>query len=551
VAAELDDSAARTLRRSGYATASVALQRAAELSVSDGDRARRLVAAADAAWRGGHTARAASLLDTAERLGGLAPQAQLDLYQLRGSIETRTGSPEEGSKLLKTAAVEAAQLDPSLAVPLLAAACCATYHAGDRQGLSDLMAICASLPQPTEPSCALLLRMLSQAGQANAASASEPAAHSDLRPGELDDPVHLIYAGELADGFGHFELARRLQRRATARARALGAAGTLAWALENLTLEELSCGHLALAEAYAQEGRRLAAEAGYRNSACRHLAHLAMVAAVRGREEETASLAEQVLAEATARQLAREAATAHAALGLLALGAGRAREALDWLERIWSPGAVPRHDGVATAMVPELVEAAVRAGEPERCRGPLDTYLAWASQSRSASALAARCLALLATGNEAESHFVAALRLHHDIQRPLDWARTTLLYGEFLRRGRRRLDARPHLRAAHEAFERLGLTAWAERASGELRASGEQARKRDPSTLNMLTPQETQIVQAVAKGGTNRDVAAQLFLSPHTVAYHLRNIFTKLEISSRSQLIQLAHASAAPRRTKP
>jgi DNA-binding NarL/FixJ family response regulator len=114
-----------------------------------------------------------------------------------------------------------------------------------------------------------------------------------------------------------------------------------------------------------------------------------------------------------------------------------------------------------------------------------------------------------------------------------------LLYGEALRRARRRAEAREHLRAAFTTFGQLGASPWAERARTELRASGETARQRDPSTLDQLTPQELQIVRFVGQGATNRDVAAQLFLSPRTIDYHLRQVFTKLGISSRAELIRL------------
>ena len=152
----------------------------------------------------------------------------------------------------------------------------------------------------------------------------------------------------------------------------------------------------------------------------------------------------------------------------------------------------------------------------------------------------ARCHGLLATGPDADSHFTEALTLHPHGGRPFDAARTELLYGEILRRRRRRSDARVHLRTAHEQFERLGLPVWAGLARAELRATGETARKRDPGTIGQLTPQEVQIVRIVGEGATNREVAAQLFLSPRTVDYHLRKVFTKLDVTSRAELIRFA-----------
>ena len=130
---------------------------------------------------------------------------------------------------------------------------------------------------------------------------------------------------------------------------------------------------------------------------------------------------------------------------------------------------------------------------------------------------------------------------------PFEQARTELLYGEWLRRERRRVDARPHLRAAVELFQQLAVSPWAEQARSELRASGETARRRDPSTRDQLTPQELQIAHLVAEGMTNREIGEQLFLSPRTIEYHLRKVFAKLQIASRTDLVRMGvgeHVSA-------
>ena len=146
---------------------------------------------------------------------------------------------------------------------------------------------------------------------------------------------------------------------------------------------------------------------------------------------------------------------------------------------------------------------------------------------------------------QATEHFEEALRLGGDA-RPFDLARIQLLYGEHLRRERRRTDARLQLRAALEGFERLQAEPWAERARVELRASGETARKRDPSTISHLTPQELQVARYVAEGLSNKAIAAQLFLSPRTIDSHLRNVFTKLGITSRTQLARFPLGEEEP-----
>jgi DNA-binding CsgD family transcriptional regulator len=185
------------------------------------------------------------------------------------------------------------------------------------------------------------------------------------------------------------------------------------------------------------------------------------------------------------------------------------------------------------------LEAAVRADRPDLAR-------IWSEELRTfagevgfahARALAEHATALL-DEDTADEHFQAALAHHGHSGRPLEAARTRLAYGEFLRRRRQRVAAREHLREAVGAFEDAGAEPWAERARAALRASGETARKRDQSTPTELTPQERQVAKLVASGLSNKDVAAQLFVSPRTVDFHLRNIFAKTGVASRTELAQ-------------
>jgi DNA-binding CsgD family transcriptional regulator len=218
----------------------------------------------------------------------------------------------------------------------------------------------------------------------------------------------------------------------------------------------------------------------------------------------------------------------------------RPAEALARLETL-AAGSETGHQIIALLSVPDLVEAAVRANQTQRAQTALAGFEQWASHTTPpwALALVPRCRGLLSAGAAADRHFAEALRLHSPSSRPFDRARTELLYGQALRRARRRAEAREHLRAALTTFEQLGAAPWAERARTELRVSGETPRQRDPSALDQLTPQELQVVRFVGEGATNREVAAQLFLSPRTIDYHLRQIFTKLGISSRAELIRL------------
>jgi DNA-binding CsgD family transcriptional regulator len=188
--------------------------------------------------------------------------------------------------------------------------------------------------------------------------------------------------------------------------------------------------------------------------------------------------------------------------------------------------------------MPELIEAAVRTGARDLA-ARTDRRLAKrtkASGTDWALGIAARSHALLVEGRDAEEHYREAIERLARTRVLVDLARSHLLYGEWLRRERRRIDARQELRTAYEMFTDFGMEAFAERARIELEATGEHARKRTVDTLDELTPQETQIARLVAEGHTNREIGSQLFISSSTVEYHLRKVFRKLSVKSRTQL---------------
>jgi DNA-binding CsgD family transcriptional regulator len=194
-----------------------------------------------------------------------------------------------------------------------------------------------------------------------------------------------------------------------------------------------------------------------------------------------------------------------------------------------------RYHGSALRSIPDLVEAAVRLGQPQRAAEPLARFCQWARRAGTAStdALVERCHALLDVGGDAERHFQAALKLH-DVC--FEQARTQLLYGAWLRRARRKADARTQLRAAIDELDRIGAAPWAERARAELGATGATTPPPDRTGPPWLTPQELQVARLAARGLSNRDIAARLFLSPRTVGYHLYKAYPKLGVASRNEL---------------
>ena len=230
----------------------------------------------------------------------------------------------------------------------------------------------------------------------------------------------------------------------------------------------------------------------------------------------------------------------HPALGLLELAVGRPEASVEALE----PTVKVRADrGLADAVLPTpelplLVEAYTRAGRRDAANDALRRFEHGADTSGRplAHALAARCRGLLAATSEFEDEFERALVDDPLEPRPFELARTRLLYGERLRREKRGLAAREQLRAALTAFDEFGATLWSRRAAVELAATGERARRRPPPATDELTPQELVVARIVAQGKTNREVAAELFLSTNTIETHLRHIFRKLGVRSRTEL---------------
>ncbi|MDQ3937652.1 MAG: LuxR C-terminal-related transcriptional regulator, partial [Chloroflexota bacterium] len=360
----------------------------------------------------------------------------------------------------------------------------------------------------------------------------------------LTDPVQQLWGGRAALYLGDEAMAHDVYSGAIEQARSSGSIGLLISLLNRVAMSDAIAGRPADAITNATEGLRLARETRLEADSGIALFALALAHADRGEEDECRRHATEAQDLAETRRLPMIADGARWSLGRLELGLGRPAEAL---ARFQMPIGV-ENDRYPMRFLDtaDLVESAVRSGQADACRDQFKAYSAWVELADRPSqlALAARCRALLSEGKEALARYEEALSQHKVSEGAFQRARTQLVYGEALRRAKQRTAARPQLRAALETFERLGAAPWAERARHELRATGETARKRDPSTLDQLTPQELQIARLTGEGESNRDIAAQLFLSPRTVEYHLHKVFTKLGVTARGQLMRLDLSAA-------
>ncbi|WP_334616742.1 helix-turn-helix transcriptional regulator [Micromonospora sp. CPCC 206061] len=353
-------------------------------------------------------------------------------------------------------------------------------------------------------------------------------------------PQALVEVASRALVLGRESVTAEVAAELVARAREEGTVGALPAGLGFLTMAQALLGRHRDARVSGAEAARIARDTGQPLWVSYAAGALAYVAAAEGDERECrARVADALLegdADAPAASLAG-ATTAQTALALLDLGHGRVQAAFD---RLLGVARGPTgHQSAVVRCVPDLVEAAVRLGRAGEVAEPLAAYTVWGRTLRQPwiDALLARCQALIAPDEQAEQHYKDALARHDELARPFERARTELLYGEWLRRVRRRIDARGHLEAAQRAFRAIGCTPWADRAGAELGATGASASARsDVELAAALTPQELQISRLAAQGLSNRDIAAQLYLSPRTVAYHLYKAYPKLGIASRGEL---------------
>jgi DNA-binding CsgD family transcriptional regulator/tetratricopeptide (TPR) repeat protein len=540
-AAELERTAERARTRAGHAAAVRALERAAELGPGHG--ARRLLAAADAALLAGRVHHVDGLLRRIEPLLD-DPRSRSMAARLRVEVEIVAGQPARGLDTSIAAARAVLPLDRHAGLRLLGLAA----ESAAMSGYPDRFLEAADVVEELEPSidddldavAILLMRGFRRLLRGEAQAAGPFFIEALDRADALDEPRPLLWAGGGAAFVGDRARSRRSLDRGVALAREQGALGLLPHMLGLRGNFAIWDGRLPDAAEDADEAVRLAEDIGAENARALPLSTLAWLKGLRGDADECRRMVDEVLELATERGLALPAASATWAVAQLELASGRWEEALVRLLALEEVRPGFGHPLLPFMTTWDRVESAVRAGRPDVAERSIDRCEIWAQATSPpwTAVVLESCRALAAASEDAEPHFALAIA-HLDDARPLDRARLQLHYGEHLRRERRRIDARVHLRGAVDGFERLGARPWADRAGRELRATGETARRRDVSPLAELTPQELQVARLVGEGATNKAVAAQLFVSPKTVEYHLRKVFAKLGIASRSELFRL------------
>ncbi|WP_067685344.1 AAA family ATPase [Actinoplanes awajinensis] len=547
VAAELDRAADRARARGGHAERAAFLSRAADLSPDPRARAARLVAAAHAHLVLGDPASVGPMLDRAEH-GLDQPVPRAIARQTRAIAEMYTGRFTGAATILLDAAGSIAAVDAGLARTMMFDALQAVLFTDDRDATLTLPALARAVQdspastrtddfsygyadlflygyttriavgyRPAVPLMRAALAALSSDGDSLAEECLPLAV------------ISMFAAEDVWDEDG----GRRVWRRLEKHDRDNGALANLRTTLVAGATWELRAGRFDAAAALQDELDELSDVVGQpHRGGIQRIELLAWS----GREAETRAVAAAGLGFDDYVQNS---------LAVLEISLGRHHEALALL--------LPAFDrdkpGVATRSLHEIVEAGVRGGDDPAAKAALTRMeeRAQASGTPWALGLLARCRALMADDEQAEDLYRESADLLARTSIVTEQARTHLLFGEWLRRRRRRADARAELRTAYEMFTRMGAAAFAERARVELLATGERARRRDEQATRDLTPQEKQVASLAAAGATNGEIAARLFLSTSTVEYHLTKVFRKLAITSRRRLATVLAAQRAAR----
>ena len=539
LAGELERSADRAQARGGTAAAAAFLARAAELTPDPAGRGRRALAAAQAKFDAAASDAALELLATAE----LAPLDELErarLERLRAEVAFARTRGSDAPALLFDAARRLEPLDAAMARETHLEAIAAAMYAGrlgDSPGVREAAeAALAAPPAPPPPRAIdLLLDGLATRFTEGYAAGVPPlrSALDAFRRVEgltARDVRWQWLACRLAQDLWDDELWYELATRGLRVARETGALRVLPIAATYRASLHVHAGAFSAASSLIEEADAIIQAT---DMAPLKFASL-MLAAWRGNEAEGLELIEAARREATARGEGLGLGVAEWTTALLYNGSGRYAEAL----AVAQQGCEQDDYGLFAWTLVELIEAGVRSGATDATAAALDrlSERTQASGTDWALGIEAGSRALLSDSRAAEPLYREAVQRLERTRGVVHLARTQLLYGEWLRRENRRVDAREQLRAAYDRFSQIGAEAFAERARRELLATGETAPRRTVETREILTPQEAQIARLASDRQTNPEIGAKLFISPRTVEYHLRKVFTKLDISSRKEL---------------
>ncbi|HEY3716740.1 MAG TPA: AAA family ATPase [Jatrophihabitantaceae bacterium] len=540
VAEELERSADRAQGRGGLAAAAAFLEKAATLTSEPVPRARRLLAAARAKREVGALDAALGLLVAVEA-GPLDTRLTADVERLRGQIALIQRRGTDAVRLLRSAARRLEPVDAELARDTHLEALVAALWAGDLEnpgGVREAAEAARTAPPGPEPPRlvdvlldALALRLTD--GYAAAAPALARALDLFLAPGvDAGEAGRSLILERVLIGLELWDteswaapVARQVQFD-----RDTGAVVHLQFGLNLLAWTYLVAGELTAAAQLYEENRVIAEVTGIAPVAYTEI----MLAAWRGQEAPASELIEATSRAAAAGGIGRMVDFTSYASAVLHNGSGRHDEARAAAARAFEHD----HVGLGPFLVPELAEAASRTGDVALVRDALE----WLSErtrvtpTEWALGIEDRVRALQSEGDVAEGLYRESIARLGRTPVRVELARAHLLYGEWLRRERRRVDAREQLRTAHDLFASMGAEAYAERARRELLATGETARKRTVETHGELTAQEARIASLARDGLSNPEIGTRLFISPRTVKHHLRNVFTKLDITSRNQL---------------
>ncbi|MFZ0382144.1 MAG: LuxR C-terminal-related transcriptional regulator [Solirubrobacteraceae bacterium] len=537
-AAELERSADRAQARGGVAAAAAFLEEAVRLTLDPSRRAERALAAAQAKYDAGLPEASLALIAMAEAgpFGELR-HARMDLLRAQIAFATRRGS--DAPPLLLKAGRQLEPLDIGLARETYLEAFTAAVIVGRLSRGADMVEVAkAALAAPSQstPRAADLLldglALMVTEGRARATPVLKRAVRAfrndDLSTG--DRLRWLWLAGRVAQDLWDDESWEALCTQHVRLARQTGALTGLPIALRSRIFQHGLWGEVDEGAALTGEAEAVSAAIGTQLAAYGTVA----LVALQGRETETVELAEATLDDVESRGEGMGVGISHFTEALLYNGLGRCQEALAEAER-----ACEYEDlGVISWALTELIEAAVRCGRDEVAAVALErlALTAQAGDTDWGLGVHARSRALVSDGDAADALYREAIRRLARTRVRVELARSHLLYGEWLRRERRRVEAREQLRAAYEMLSEMGVEAFAERARRELAATGETARKRTDETRDELTAQEAQIARLARDGLSNPEIGAELFISPRTVEYHLRKVFTKLDIDSRHEL---------------